>query len=137
MTQNLPIRAEPQYIAVEERSPKNRLVAVTLGCIFGYLGLHRFYTGKFWTGLLMFLTGGGFTIWWIIDALMLLAGRFKDADGRVLGPPAKVARPPAGYLPSHSAPPPAKKEDDPDLDSLLDDPLEEEFRKLEADMNGK
>ncbi len=30
----------------------------------GYLGLHRFYLGKIWTGILWFLTGGLLTFGW-------------------------------------------------------------------------
>lgn len=132
MTDNMPIHSPPQYIAVEKRSPKNRLVAIALAVFFGYWGLHRFYAGKFWTGILMFLTGGGFLIWWIIDALLLMSGRFTDSEGRVLGPPAKVARS-HGTLPSHQTRghlPSPDVDDELDLDSILEDPLEEEFRKL-------
>ena len=134
MTQNLPTEYDPRYVAIEERSPKNRVVAVTLGCLAGYWGLHRFYTGKFWTGLLMLLTGGGFIIWWIIDALLLLSGRFKDSEGRVLGPPAKVLR----HIPDqHNQGRIENMTSDSTLDDefedpLLADPLDEEFRKLEA-----
>ncbi|MFU8807430.1 MAG: TM2 domain-containing protein, partial [Bradymonadaceae bacterium] len=37
--------------AVEVRSPKNRVFAFLMAFFFGYLGVHRFYVGKFWTGL--------------------------------------------------------------------------------------
>ena len=140
MTQNLPTRhtAAP-LVQVEERSPKNRMVAFTLACLTGYWGLHRFYTGRFWTGLAMFLTGGGFLIWWIIDVLILMSGRFKDGEGRVLGPPRKARQRPAGRLtddrPRHSAPPGRSEDDDVTMDELLEDPLECEFKKLEEEMS--
>ena len=71
----------------EERSPKNPRVAFTLACLGGFLGLHRFYTGRPLTGLARFFTLGGLFVWWLIDAAVLLTGRFKDGEGRVLGPP--------------------------------------------------
>lgn len=79
----------------------------------------------------MFLTGGGFIIWWIIDVLILLSGRFKDGEGRVLGPPRRVKRPPAGHLPTREGSTDTALEEDIDLDNLLDDPLAEQFEELE------
>ncbi len=122
---------------IEERSPRNRVLAITLAVFFGYWGVHRFYTGRFWTGLLMFLTGGGFLVWWIIDVLILLTGRFKDGEGRVLGPPqtrALHSLPPASRQ-SHLEGPRQRQpdEDDISMDDLLEDPLEEEFRKLQQE----
>ena len=74
-------------IPVEERSPKNGKLTFSLACLGGFLGLHRFYLGRWWTGLLMLLTLGGAFVWWVVDVLMILSGRFKDGQGRVLGPP--------------------------------------------------
>lgn len=144
MSQNYPIRSPyqpPATIPLEERSPRNRLLAFTLAVFFGYLGVHRFYTGRFWTGIAMFLTGGGFGIWWVIDVLILLAGRFKDGEGRVLGPPMHRAIEGHQQHQRHQPQPhlqqrlghdgsTARSEEDIALDSLLEDPLEEEFRKL-------
>ena len=79
-------------ITVEERSPKSPRVAFSLACLGGFLGLHRFYTGHPWTGLAMLLTLGGLFMWWLIDAAVLLTGRFKDGEGRVLGPPRQLPR---------------------------------------------
>ncbi len=43
----------------------------TLAWIFltflGLFGVHRFYMGKIWTGLLYFLTGGLFMLGWLYD----------------------------------------------------------------------
>ena len=78
-------------VAQEERSPKNPRVAFTLACLGGFLGLHRFYVGRPWTGVAMVVTFGGIFVWWLIDAAVLLTGRFKDGEGRVLGPPRRLA----------------------------------------------
>jgi TM2 domain-containing membrane protein YozV len=34
---------------------------------FGFLGLHRFYMGRIWTGILWLLTGGLLTCGWAWD----------------------------------------------------------------------
>ncbi len=133
-------RRKQALARVEERSPKNRMLTFTLACLGGFWGLHRFYTGRFWTGLAMLFTGGGFIIWWILDVFILLSGRFKDGEGRVLGPPRRAKRKPAGHLPDRrskkSAPEPKEDaDDDIPLDELLEDPLECEFEKLEREMS--
>lgn len=48
-------------------------------CLFlGLFGFHRFYLGKFITGILMLLTLGGLGIWYIIDIFRVGMGGFKD-----------------------------------------------------------
>ena len=65
-------------------SDKSRGVGLALAVLFGVLGAHRFYVGKIGTGILMFLTGGGAAIWWIIDVVNVGTGEFRDRDGRRL-----------------------------------------------------
>ena len=62
-------------------SDKSRSIVLGLAALFGVLGVHRFYVGKIGTGVLMFLTGGGAAIWWIIDLVRISAGEFRDAHG--------------------------------------------------------
>lgn len=60
-------------------------VPTVLLCFFlGAFGVHRFYVGKIWTGLLMLFTLGAFGIWTLIDFVMIVVGSFKDAEGRDL-----------------------------------------------------
>ena len=97
-----------------------------MACLGGFLGLHRFYTDRPLSGLLMLLSFGGCFLWWILDVIIMLSGRFKDNKGRVLGPPRHVRRP-AGALPD--------KSNDDVLPDPLEDPLEEEFARLEQEMS--
>jgi TM2 domain-containing membrane protein YozV len=46
-------------------------VAWILQTFFGYLGIHRFYLGKFGTGIVWLLTGGLFLVGWVYDFLTL------------------------------------------------------------------
>ncbi len=66
-------------------SPRSRLVATllcALPAIPGLNGLHRFYLGKWKTGLLWFFTGGLFLVGQILDLAMLVVGAFRDSEGR-------------------------------------------------------
>jgi len=40
-------------------------------CFLGLCGIHRFYAGKFWTGLLWLLTGGLLFVGQIIDLFLI------------------------------------------------------------------
>ncbi|MDN5790727.1 MAG: NINE protein [Micrococcales bacterium] len=65
-------------------SPRSRLAAAILCGFLGVLGLHRFYTGKIGTGILLLLTGGGLGIWWIVDFILICVGSFRDKQDRRL-----------------------------------------------------
>ena len=67
-------------------SPCKRIWATVLclAGLFGLNGLHRFYVGKIWTGLLWLCTFGLFGIGQLIDGIRILIGHFTDADGRLL-----------------------------------------------------
>lgn len=63
-------------------SSKSRLLTLLLAIFFGLFGVHRFYVGKFGTGILMILlnaTGIG-EIWCIIDIILIAIGEFKDKN---------------------------------------------------------
>lgn len=69
----------------ENTMSEKSFVAALLLCFFlGSLGVHRFYTGKVGTGILMLLTFGGLGIWTIIDFIIIAVGKFTDSNGKLL-----------------------------------------------------
>ncbi len=50
-------------------------------CFLGFCGIHRFYAGKWVTGLIWFLTGGLFLIGQLVD-LFLIPGMVERANVR-------------------------------------------------------
>lgn len=72
----------------------NSWIVVFLSFFLGVLGAHRFYVGRWKTGLLMFFTMGGFFIWWIVDFLIIYFRGFSDAEGNLIMPPQLKIMPP-------------------------------------------
>lgn len=59
---------------------KSQLIALLL-CIFvGGIGIHRFYLGYTWQGVVQLLTGGGCGIWALIDLIRIITGDLKPKD---------------------------------------------------------
>lgn len=65
-------------------SPKSRGISIVLCIFLGWLGIHRFYTGKVATGILWLFTGGLFGIGILIDLVMLLFKAYTDSDGLLI-----------------------------------------------------
>lgn len=56
-------------------------------CAIGFLGLgglHRFYTGKSFSGIVYLLTAGLFWVGTTVDFLLILIGSFRDKSGAPL-----------------------------------------------------
>jgi TM2 domain-containing membrane protein YozV len=66
-------------------SEKSRLVAFLLCTFVGVFGVHRFYAGKITSGILQILFGWAtLFIWLLVDWIMILAGSFRDSNGKVI-----------------------------------------------------
>lgn len=66
------------------KSIKSRKTALLLCIFLGWLGIHRFYTGKIGTGIIWMFTGGAFVIGWIIDIITIASNSFTDKSGAFL-----------------------------------------------------
>lgn len=79
-----PITPVPGTSVQPEISDKGFVPTLLLCFFLGVLGVHRFYVGKIFTGILMLITFGGLGIWSLIDFIMIAVGAFKDKHGRVI-----------------------------------------------------
>jgi TM2 domain-containing membrane protein YozV len=62
-------------------SGKSQIVALILALLVGGLGIHRFYLGYIWQGVVQLLTLGGFGIWALIDLIRIITGDLQPKDG--------------------------------------------------------
>lgn len=58
------------------------LIAYILWFFFGYLGVHRFYCGRYISGTIWLFTGGLFGIGWLIDIFLIPGMVIDDNHGR-------------------------------------------------------
>lgn len=57
-------------------------IATLLLCLFlGALGIHRFYLGYTWQGIVQLLTAGGLGIWVLIDFIRIITRDLQPKDG--------------------------------------------------------
>lgn len=76
----LPDRYDDDEPLGPEVSPRSRGVALVLGLLGGFLGLHRFYVGKPGTAVLQIVTFGGMGVWWLYDVVLIVSAEFRDKD---------------------------------------------------------
>lgn len=77
------------YVVDPSRSKKDKKTALLLCIFLGYFGVHHFYVGRIWMGLLYLLTFGLFGIGWFVDICLILANHFNDSNGLPLTTPRK------------------------------------------------
>ncbi len=63
-------------------SREKKLTMVLLCHFLGWFGVHRFYTGKTVSGVLMLLTLGCLGLWVLIDIGLIITGKFTDREGK-------------------------------------------------------
>lgn len=71
---------------------KRSAVAWLLWATLGWLGAHRFYLERPFTGLLQLFTGGGVLVWWLLDARVI--NRLVREHNREQGERERTGRPP-------------------------------------------
>jgi len=60
---------------------KSQVIALVLVLLLGGLGIHRFYLGYTWQGVVQLLTAGGCGVWALIDLIRIIMGTLKPKDG--------------------------------------------------------
>ncbi len=67
-----------------KKATENWVVTLVLCFFLGFVGTHRFYIRRFALGILQLLTLGCLGIWELVDFILLLCGKFKDAEGEYI-----------------------------------------------------
>lgn len=71
-----------------ETPPRARMPALILSLVpivmLPMCGLHRFYVGKVYTGVLYLATAGLLGVGQLVDVILIALGEFRDAEGRLL-----------------------------------------------------
>lgn len=62
-------------------SGKSQVTALILVALIGGLGIHRFYLGYTWQGIVQLLTLGGCGIWALIDLIRIITGDLQPKNG--------------------------------------------------------
>jgi TM2 domain-containing membrane protein YozV len=69
-------------VAPEAQGNRSWIAAVLLCFFLGGLGIHRFYLGYTWQGVVQLFTAGGCGIWVLIDFIRILTKDLGPKDGR-------------------------------------------------------
>ena len=77
-----PVIATPEIVMKQ----RHFLAVFFFSLMWGFLGVDRFYMGKYGTGFLKLITIGGFGIWALADLKTVLSGKMRDREGnKMLG----------------------------------------------------
>ena len=71
-------------IEASQVSDKSLIGATIAVVTVGFLGVHRFYTGRPISGIFMILTLGGLGIWVLVDFILLITENFSDSNHKRL-----------------------------------------------------
>jgi TM2 domain-containing membrane protein YozV len=71
-------------VAETEKRNINGNTLFYLSLFLGWFGVDRFYARKAGTGILKLITLGWGGVWWLIDLILILGDRFKDASGKIV-----------------------------------------------------
>ena len=71
-------------VPVDQEQETQWITTLLLCWFLGVFGVHRFYTGHTFIGVIQLLTGGGCGIWVLIDFIMIVMGKFEDSNGRII-----------------------------------------------------
>jgi len=77
-------------------SSKRYSTTLVLAALFGWAGIHRFYVGKVFTGLIWLLSFGIFGLGWALDVLLILTRSFTDRGRFFVLPEKKTVSSPEG-----------------------------------------
>lgn len=69
---------------IDKLIPKEKITTFFLCLIFGWFGVHRFYTKNYALGLIYLFTCGFYGIGVLIDLVMILTNEYKDGNGQPL-----------------------------------------------------
>jgi TM2 domain-containing membrane protein YozV len=76
------VAKEAKKKAKEAKGGDKSWIAAFLLCWFlGGLGIHRFYLGYTWQGVVQLLTVGGLGVWWLIDFIRIIMKTLKPNGG--------------------------------------------------------
>lgn len=64
---------------------KNRIIALALAMMLGFVGADRFYLGKRKSAVLKLISFGGLGMWWFIDGAVLMVDAFLWSLGKQTG----------------------------------------------------
>lgn len=75
------VRKALEKMGPEKTEGDSYVAAIVLCWLLGGLGIHRFYLGYTWQGVVQLLTAGGCGIWWLIDFIRIIVKSLEPASG--------------------------------------------------------
>jgi len=80
-TETVTTTVQPTDASDTNAGGQSQIIALILCLLVGGLGVHRFYLGYIWQGVVQLLTFGGFGIWVLIDLIRIITGSLGPKDG--------------------------------------------------------